>query len=316
MASIEEVNRIAEEGNGYLASERSMFLVRKMKKQQKYIEAAAFLLNLARILLNKDKVSSCVSAYRSLEILKEYKSQHSEAPFEVPQEIRQMLYDYIKRFQPNHDCPDLYFFFYEAIQLLGDEDLTIINKEAEIADKSNNFVTAQLIYIRIIRRLIQKNEDASQILDKLESVSWRWIESISDRECRIYTSQFILSRCVLAISASQQKGLELATIFLQNIIEHHQNGPEITQPLFTFTKYFLKAIQQNSPQSVSFLVNNYQPIINADSEIKKWIQENKKVHFPTNGQTNNTNNNNLDDGISRIGEMFQSLFGAPQNNAE
>ena len=39
MSSTEEVLKIAQEGDGYLAVERSAFIVRKYKKQKKIIEA-------------------------------------------------------------------------------------------------------------------------------------------------------------------------------------------------------------------------------------------------------------------------------------
>lgn len=305
MASTEEVLKIAQEGDGYLAVERSAFIVRKLKKQKKIIEASTFLFQLANTLLDLQKaVPSTVSAQRGVEIL------ISNGKTAIPDEMKQIILKYIDRLEANHSCPDLFTFFDNAIILLNDEDLSIIKKEAAIADQSNSFNTAQLVYIRIIKKVLAKDQDASEVMNSLDNVLWRWINSIKDGKKRFYTGQFILSRCALAISAQSEKGLDLALHYVDSLKEKYpEQNFVLKQPLFTFLQYFLKAISLNSPQSVSYLVNSYKKIIEVDRELNKWVTKNKEVHFHT-----GLNMNNLRQSLSGISDLFQSLFGNSSNN--
>lgn len=305
MTSIQEVLKIAQEGDGYLAVERSSFVIRKLKRQKKINEAFAFLFQLSNTLLDLEKaVPSAVSAQRGIELLAQIGDTN------ISDEIIQIILSYIDKLKINHACPELFNFFDDTIKLLGDEDLSIINKEALLADQSNNFNTAQIVYIRIIKAILEKDEDVSQIVQKLDKLLWRWIYSIENGKKRIYTGQFILSRCSLAISAQGIKGLTLALNYVDSLKKNHSDQDIIiSQPLLTFTRYFLKALNLNSPQSVSYLINSYKKIIEVDREINKWVSKNKEVHFQS-----GLNMNTLRQNLSGIGELFQSLFGNATNN--
>lgn len=304
MTSIEEVLKIAQEGDGYLAVERSSFVVRKLKRQKKLIEASSFLFKLANTLLDLQKiVPSAVAAQRAIEnLISADKAQVLT--------FKQTILNYIDRLEAKHSCPDLYTFFDDTINLLEDDDLSIIKKESIIADQSNSFNTAQLIYIKMIRKLIQKDEDTTEIMNSLDNILWRWIASIKDGKKRFYTGQFILARCALAISAQNEKGLDLSLRYVESLKEKHpEQNIVMSQPFFTFLLFFLRALKLNSPQSVTYLINSYKKIVEADRELNKWVTKNKEVHFNT-----GLNLNNLRQSLSGINDLFQSLFGNTSNN--
>lgn len=304
MTSAEEVLKIAQKGDGYLAVERSSFVVRKLKRQKKINEASSFLFQLANTLLDLQKVvPSTVAAQRGIEVLNSIDNST------ISDEIKQIILKYIDRLQTDHSCPDLFTFFDNAINLLGDDDLIIIRKEAFIADQSNNFNMAQTIYIRMIKKVLQKDEDTTELISALDNILWRWIISIKDGKKRLYTGQFILTRCALAISAQNEKGLELALHYVDSLKEKHPDQNFVlSQPLLTFAHYFLKALSLNSPQSVYYLMNSYKKIIEVDRELNKWVIKNKEVHF-----NSGLNINNLRQSLSGISDLFQSLFGGSNN---
>ncbi|OHT05911.1 hypothetical protein TRFO_26188 [Tritrichomonas foetus] len=319
MTSPEKVFEIAQSGDGYLAVEKSLFVVRKLKRQKKTNDAAIFLIKLACILLdNGQNIPSAISANRAVELILQSKSE-----FESTEDIKNLLFSYIEKITPSHASIHLFSFFDNAIELFGQDDPSIIRKKASIADKSDNYYDAQQTYIEIIAQEIEKDGDPTETLNLLYKILFRWTESIQDEKSRLFTAQFIICRCVISISSQNEKCLSTAINFFNRITSEHSNNPEISQPLFTFTKYFLKGLQQNSPSSINFLTQQYYPLLAVSRNLQKIISTNKEVYFHTgnslsnflnsftqmsdNGNQNGSNNNG--GGLGGIGQLIRSLFG-------
>lgn len=305
MTSKEEIFEIAKKGDGYLAIEKSSFIIRKLKRQNKIDEAILFMMELANKMLDLGMFHDAgIAAYRSILLAR------SDTEFNDENQ-KQLFIDFANKMTPAASSPELYSFFRVLIDLTKDEDESLIRKEASIADEANKYDIASIAYLLMIRDRSEienpPNDDSlTELMEKLIKVLYRWILAVPE-DMREFNSQFVLCRPILAVLDCERRGPANAQVLLDQIlIQKPDEIPDsyFSLPLVNFTRLFIKAVTLKSTTSSTFLITKYKPLLDLNIEIMKWVYHIKGNHFGT-GNTMPS----LENLSSLMSNMMGGLFG-------
>ncbi|KAH0789766.1 hypothetical protein GPJ56_006268 [Histomonas meleagridis] len=291
----EEVIKIAEAGNGYVAIEKSSFVIRKLKRQDKIEEAINFLLKIANILVTKEQYTQSVTAVHRAVLLIDEKKDNSN--------IKATLYQYFEKITPDFSSPELYQLLEKFVELLPDKSKEILLKYVFVSETKENYNQAQIGYAKLILFHTTTEKELKKYIKELSNLLWIWILSITDKKQMIYNAQFIVCRCALAFLAQDGNGPKISEQFLTYSMENAPKHIPITTPLFVFTKHYIQAVLQNSPATATFLRSSYKKIIQLNKEISKWVSNAYAKHLAPEGTARGPNMQNL-------GALFQNILGS------
>jgi hypothetical protein len=286
MASLDEILRLAREGDAYRAIESSAVLVRRLKKKGDLREAFRALMTLADVLRQVGQASpSTTAASRALTILAADRNL-------VNDEVRDLVLVFADGLGVDAAGPDLFNFFRLAIDLAGDPDFTLSYRWIKLAEPQDSWHEAQVAYIRLILAKVKDNIDVQMDLKNLMSLIDRWGATISDLRTCIFTAQFIVVRipmCILGACAPETKeaAVDVAEEFLRQF--YRQRGLR-EMPLFKFAWWLVRAVKYEAVQSFDKIVKAFRVLIHKDVEMAKWVNKIRTVHFgeATGGRPNVT----------------------------
>jgi len=299
---MEHVFEIARSGNGYLAIEQSSPIIRKMKKDNQLTEAMAFLMDLATVLAEAKQFDSATNcALRSIRMF-----PISSQTIRVY--LKKKFVDFILSSTPEYNYPDFYTYTSTLISIIDDPDCSLRKKVLEVAQATNNFVQTEYLLVQLILILIKRNpvdyELVNTYLKTLANTLWIWVFNIDlppthdRREQRLYNAQILFVRSAFAFLTVKENGSEIAKQYLEYIKRTALSSildDFYESPPFHFLKFYIKAIDSQSLETIKFLEDKYQQLIKKDKELEKLVDFVKEQHFP----------NNFNGGF---GSIFQSVM--------
>ena len=283
----------ARQGDAYLAVEKAGVVIRKLKRQKKSNEAFLGALRLADFLLDKEQwQAASQAAARAPEAL---------APGDALTEDQNgAVLKFLERDRPECGSASLWGLCNDVIARTGDPQCWIRGREAEMADKSESWTVAQRTYVHLVHEKIEKEMPVDEDIEKLADLLWRWIATIEDEEQRVFTSQFILARVVLAILAKRgEQRVAVVNAAKQMFVVGKR---DCNEPLMLFLKVVLVAIENGDQNEFKQACECFVKLTAKDSELCKWIARVQERNFGSGGAG----------GIGQIVRNMLSMFtGSP-----
>lgn len=281
----------ARQGDAYLAVEKCGMVIRKLKRQKRGNDAFLGTLRLANVLLDDQqwKVAPA-AAERAFEAIE------SDSP--LTDEQIDAIYKFVDRTSPNCACESLWSFFNIAIERIGDATFRLRERQVEIASKSDNWVPAQVFYILLLTEKCSKGVNVDADVLGLADVLWRWIDTIEDGQQREFTSQFIISRPVLALLSCKGEYADACISVARKVFEASRRNCE--QPLMLFVKIVVAAVERNDHVAFKEACECFAKLTEKDNEISKWVARVDKRRFRQNQ--------------AGMGEVIRNVLGSVMGN--
>ena len=299
---MERVFEIAKNGNGYLAVEKSLSVVRRLKKENKIDDCMFFLMKLAHILAdNSDWQSASVAALRAIELFPEDATT-------IKVLLKESFLNFVRRANCVEAATNEFFKFVDNVaHIIGDANNELNIKKIDLAILAKQYFNVQCFVFNGVLGAIgieESNFDVKMYLEKSMIATWDWILSISDEKDREFSGQFIAGRYLLTY-LSIKSGIEMYTQSLQILKD---TKPEqisenfFNQPLFNMLNFLKKAMESNSKASAQLVLQKYNAILVKDTELKKWTNILISNAFEETNQQPN------------IFQMFGNMFGGAAQN--
>jgi hypothetical protein len=160
-------------------------------------------------------------------------------------------------------------------------------------------------YLKLIFSKLPGSIDASDDLQRLAGVLWRWIASIPDTRIAIFTSQFITVRPIVALlgSPSGTRGpKDRAAQKLLDLVE--QNAQVRGLPLVFFARLIVRAVKRGDGKAFAEVVKAFGPLLEKDAEMLRWIRRIESMYFKA-GQPAGG-----DGGLANLGAMINEVIGS------
>ena len=306
---MESIFELALSGNGYEAVERSQFLVRKLKKEEKLDEAMFFLMRLAQILSTHDQWKpATVVANRAIKLFPSDSKTIKVA-------LKSSFINFVESATEEASSIDFYEFSNSLISIIGDKDLKILKKQLNVSYSSKDYFRTHYFLILMLEK-IKENQisdiEPNSIIDQLSQSTWEWILNEKIEEQQIFTSQFIISRICLSLLSFKDLGISYSRQFIEIISQNlplNLNKSILNLPLLNFINFFIKSLELKNSENIDMLINKYKPILDMDPEIMKWI------NFIKNNILNPSNSNQQGPNFrSILQNLMGNLFTPPPNN--
>ncbi|EAX93296.1 hypothetical protein TVAG_277010 [Trichomonas vaginalis G3] len=302
---MESVFRIAESGDGYLAVERSSFVLRKLKRENKIDEAIDFLIKLAHKLGDAGQwPAASVAALHSIETIpKDAKT--------ILTSIKRLMFNFIERAPPEAATPEFFTYAKKYSEKLGDRDHFIFKKKFDLAFETKQYTNVHCILfveLSTTGQMIEPEIDFNDYIRRALVSQWDWISTLP-QEDRDYTGQFIMGRFLLSMLGTSQNGYQLYDFSSQAMRETKPEGITdefFEQPIMHFVSLFANACLRQNSAAATNLYESYKPILETDSEFKKWFDAIKSIYCTQNQEQN----------VPNFGNIFQNVFRMfqPQQN--
>lgn len=304
---MESVFKIAESGNGYLAVERSSFVLRKLKKENKIDEAMIFMMDLAHKLADVNQwPAATVSALRSIEMFPPDAKT-------IRVVLKKSFINFIERATVDAATTEFYTYVNKVSNIIGDKDHLFFKKKFEIAiaahqpDNAHSFA-----FIELLREVTSEEPeiDIDNTIKKVIISQWEWVTSLPEDD-KEFTGQYIMARFLISILSLPARGIELTQKYYQIMKEtlpETLSASFFEQPLFHFIEFLVDACIRQNPEAIAQLEQSYKPLLEKDTEFTKWIACCKSIHCPA--PQNNA-------GAPNFGNLFQNvfrMFQPPQQN--
>ena len=268
---MERVLEIAKQGNGYLAVEKSMAVIRLLKKQKKIDDAMIFMMNLAHTLADVNQWQpATVAALRSIELFP------SDATT-IKVVLKNDFVNFVKRANsPDAATTDFFKFIDKLTAIIGDPNNEFVMKKIEISilAKQNSNIQ-EFVYKAVLTASYAEEQtfDVAGYIHKAMVATWDWILSIPEEE-RIFSGQFIAGRYLLTFMTIHEGGIELYDQSLQILKETKPSQISddfFNQPLFNMLNFAKKACVQNNKPALQMVIEKYNPLLVHDPELRKWL---------------------------------------------
>ena len=260
-----EIFDLVSAGDGYLAAEKAMVLVRKLKKEGKDTEAMIYLMETA-ILMGEKKLwgPSVQLAKRSIEMF-------PRSATSINCYLSKLFHSFADQADKDAYGPDLRDFYTALIMIFPRETEQYMRKEAKLSCEAGVFYES-LGFELSMMTLLEEAECNERCVGEIETQLLPvWCESLKDRE---YEEQFVIAKCVLGVAATGPDTWRLA----QALFEKANGGRDA--PLLNFTRLFLKALEQGHEPSMAFLLNRYAQWLEQDADLKNFAAAAKRRRLP------------------------------------
>jgi hypothetical protein len=266
MGSEQEVIQLAASGDGYLACERGLALIRKFKRANQLSHAMIFLMRLAHILANRQIWDAAIAcARRSIDMF-----PRSWTTISI--ELKEYYFSFVDILTPDAAAAsaDLYGFLDQMMQAFPGVKRDLLQKQASLASAAGSFFQAQKSWLHFLTTFPPADADHNEIVTLMAPMLWRWTRAIDPIERKVQ-SQFVFGRAVLATATTGPAGPALARQLL-SLIRSLADGDEIEyleQPLIHFAVFYVKAITEKHDATVHFLLAKYGDLISLDSDVRQ-----------------------------------------------
>jgi hypothetical protein len=289
-----EIYELARSGQAYLACERGLVHVRRLKRQDDTSGAMIFLMHLAHILGDTGHWDAALtSARRSIDLF-------PPTAKTIPIVLKDLFLGFAGRVPPEGAGPDFFTFSHRLMTIFPAHSKPLIAREGYLANASGQFSRAERRYLQFCAMWPSDAGPAEcPELAAYAAMIWRWIAAIEESE-REAQSQFVLCRATLALTNTSAEGPAIAGRFFELVqgfcpVEMQQL---LELPLVHFTRFFLKAVIAKHDQTIGFLLEKYGEALANDMDIVTIAGRIRNTVRPTGGSTG-----------WDFGAMFQSLMG-------
>jgi hypothetical protein len=293
MASEAEIFALVESGQAYLACERSLVIVRRLKRQNDLPRALLFLMYLAHALADKNLWEEAVtSAKRSLDLFPAKATS-------IQIVLKDLYLSFVDRATPAAATPDFFGFVDRLVQIFPGLSQTLLTKEAVLADAAGLFGRAQHYFLTLFA--VWPNAERGPELRFFAAMIWRWIAAIPDENERRAQSQFVICRAAVALTGTSAKGPAFARELIELVKENcpEENKGILELPLVHFATFFVRAVIEKHDQTIGWLVDKYKNALDLEPDLPGVISRIRNKIRPPTGQGAGFD----------IGALVQNLFG-------
>jgi hypothetical protein len=296
----DEVLRIADSGNGYLACERSLIVVRKFKKRNELNEAMIFLMELAHCLARSGQwIAAITSARRSIQMFPKDSTT-------IRTYLKQLFFQFVEILTPDAVTPDLFVFFASLMCIFPASCNQLVERQAQLAEAAKMFFLANKYYHHLWFLFQSPAPDSRP--PNIAPFAWmlcQWVHSLPE-SIRITQGQFIICRAILAMAASGVNTLSIARNLcsqVKSLASDFEWAGIIDRPMFHCTEFCLEALEKKHDSTLKMLMEKYDRILKVDSEIMEFLRKAHKIHIQGNNRTD------AETAMNRFMNFLQTVVG-------
>lgn len=266
-----DVYRLIIEGDGYLAAEKAMVHVRRLRRDGDDVKAMIFLMEVALSMCDKGMgQAAALCAKRSIELF-----PHDATT--INRYLSNLFHTFATRATPDMFCQHLSDFFSRLIMIFPREIEQHMSKQAAIACEAGSYYESLQFYLVLMSSLDtpEKTSTYSDLLAK--DLIPPWLASLPDPD---YETQFVIAKTVLGVATVSQDSYKDAQRLFDSI------SPPADLPLLNFTRFYLRALSEGHAPSLDFLCDRYSEWLAVDVDLNLFAKIARRKRLPPPQQTN------------------------------
>lgn len=266
-----DVYRLIIEGDGYLAAEKAMVHVRRLRHNGDNVKAMIFLMEIALSMCDKGMGhAAALCAKRSIELF-----PHDATT--INRYLSNLFHTFADRASADMFCQHLSDFFSRLVMIFPREIEKYMSKQARIACEAGVYYESLQFYLVLMGSLDTPEKITEYSLLIAKDLIPPWLGSLPDPE---YEAQFVITKTVLGVAAVSQDGYKDAQTLFDSI------SPPDDLPLLNFTRFYLRALSEGHAPSLDFLCNRYADWLAVDVDINLFAKIARRKRLPPPQQTN------------------------------
>jgi len=264
-------------GQGYAACEKSVVVVRKLKRQGQLDEAMLFLMELAQLLGGRNMWEPAVcSARRAIDLFPPDAKT-------IRTVLKVHFIDFTSQVTVTAVGPDLFGYFSGVIRVFPNLKEELLARQARLCGEAGLWYRGFGFWVALLSIV----QSPAVVAEVTASVA-RWTAAVDATEL-----PFVAAKAVLAVASAHEDALPAAEALLASV-------GEVDHPVLNFARLFLRALSGKSTVTAGFLVDRYAGWLGADSDLARFVALARDVHGAAAPAPE----------PSGFGQLFQSIMGA------